>query len=159
MFEYICSLFPLAVGVPPVDPSPRALFESFFTPAPQSQSPLAFTWFKRVRQSLTGADSRLAAWIAVGRSDRSFIPARHTAYAVRGPHAAGRADPANESLLSHYEKPLRPSLMMGLTVRDLMAFEASFRAQPESFLCYVGSLGSSWVYLHSGVFSVRSHVV
>ena len=132
MFEYICGLFPQAVGVPPVAPLPRALFESFFAPAPQSHSPLAFNWFERVSQALMDLDSRLASWIVAGRSDRSFIPARHTAYAVRGPHAAGCAVPVNKSLLSHYDKPLRPSLQVGLTIRDLMAFEASFCAQSES---------------------------
>ena len=132
MFDYVCGLFPQAVGVPPVDPPPRAIFESFFAPAPQSSLPLAFNWFERVWQALTDADSRLAAWMASGRSDRSFIPSRHSTYAVRGLHAAGRAVPVNESLLSHYDRPLRPSLQVGLTVYELMDLEASFRAQSES---------------------------
>ena len=34
IIEYICGLFPQAVGVLPVEPPPRALFESFFAPAP-----------------------------------------------------------------------------------------------------------------------------
>ena len=33
MIDYICGLFPQAVGVPPSTPPPRALFESFFAPA------------------------------------------------------------------------------------------------------------------------------
>ena len=33
MIEYVCGLFPQAVGVPPSAPPPRALFESFFAPA------------------------------------------------------------------------------------------------------------------------------
>ena len=82
--EYICGLFPQAVGVPPVDPPPRALFESFFAPAPHSQPPLAFNWFARVQQALVDADSRLAAWIAAGRSDHTFLPSCHSTYAVRG---------------------------------------------------------------------------
>ena len=45
---------------------------------------------------------------------------------------AGRAVPVNDSLLSHYDRPLRPSLQVGLTVRDLMSLETSFRAQSES---------------------------
>ena len=105
MVECICGLFPQAVSVPPVDPPPRALFESFFAPAPHSHPTLAFNWFARVQQALIDADSRLAA----GHSDRSFLPARHSTYAVRGPHAASRAVPVKEPLMSHFECPLRPS--------------------------------------------------
>ena len=69
----------------------------------------------------------------MGRSNRAFLPSRHSTYAVRGPHAADyRAVPVNESLLSHYDRPLRPSLQVGLTVCDLMSLEYSFRAQLES---------------------------
>ena len=132
MVEYIYGIFPQVVGVPPVDPPPRALFESFFAPAPRSQPLLAFNCFARVQQALVDADSRLAAWIAAGRSDRAFLPSRHSTYAVWGPHAADCAVPVNESLLSHYDRPLRPSLQVGLTVRDLMSLEHSFRAQSES---------------------------
>ena len=81
------------------------------------------------------ADSRIAAWVAAGCSIRSFLPARHSTCAVRGLHAAGRAVPVNDSLLSHYDRPLRPSLQVGITIRDLMSLEASFRAQSE-FLSY-----------------------
>ena len=62
MVEYIWGLFPQAVGVSPVDPPPRALFESFFAPAPHSHPTFAFSWFARVQQALIDADSRLAAW-------------------------------------------------------------------------------------------------
>ena len=41
MIDYVCSLFPQVVGVPPVDPPPRALFKSFFAEAPQAQTPLS----------------------------------------------------------------------------------------------------------------------
>ena len=54
MIEYICGLFPQAVGVPPVDPPPRALFESFFAPAPDSSLP-TFTDFQLVRAGSTGS--------------------------------------------------------------------------------------------------------
>ena len=53
-------------------------------------------------------------------------------YAVRGPHSSGRAVPVNDSLHAHYDKPLRPSLQVGLAVRDDMALECSFRAQSDS---------------------------
>ena len=55
----------------------------------------------------------------------------HTSYVVRGEHATGRAVPLNESLLAHFDKLLRPSLLIGLSVRDSMSLEASFRAQSE----------------------------
>ena len=127
MIDYVCGLFPQAV-----DPPPRALFESFFAEAPQAQTPLAFNWFERVRTLLIDADSRMASWLATGRSDRLFFPPRHNTYAVRGPHAGGRAVPVNESLLAHYDKQLRPSLQVGLQVHDLMALESSFCVQSES---------------------------
>ena len=132
MVDYICGLFPQAVGVLPVEPPPRALFESFFVSAPQSHPPLTFNWFEHVSTALVDADSCLASWLAAGRSDCMFIPPWHNAYVVRGPHASGRAVPVNDSLLAHYYKPLQPSLQVGLSVRDLMALESSFRAQSES---------------------------
>ena len=46
MIKYICSLFPQASGVPPVDPPPRALFESFFAPIPPASQLWAFNWFE-----------------------------------------------------------------------------------------------------------------
>ena len=64
MIEYICSRFPQAVGVPLVDPPLRALFESFFAPAPHSQPTLAFSWFAQVQQAIIDADSCLAALTA-----------------------------------------------------------------------------------------------
>ena len=153
MIEYICGLFPQALGVPPVDPPPCALFESFFAPAPQSSPPLAFHWFERVHTALVDANSRLAAWLATGRSDCSFIPPRHTAYAVCGPHSSCRAVPVNESLLAHYPKPLRHSLQVGLSVSNLMALENSFRAPSVSLLCDVDYVGSAWVHSCTGLYS------
>ena len=128
MVEYICGLFPQAVGVPPVNSPLRALFESFFAPAPHSQPTLAFNWFVRVQQALVDADSCLAA----GCSDCAFLPACHPTYTVRGPHANSRAVPVNESLMFRFEHPLRPSLQVGLTVCDLMTLEHSFHTQSES---------------------------
>ena len=46
--------------------------------------------------------------------------------------ALGRAVPVNESLLSHFERPLRPNLQLGITISDAMALEASSRAQSEA---------------------------
>ena len=86
MAEYILGLFPQAAGVPPSASPPRALFESFFAASAPSPPTLHFNWFDRLCQSLMEADSRMAAFLASGRSDRSFLPSRHLSYAVRGEH-------------------------------------------------------------------------
>ena len=156
MVEYICGLFPQAVGLPPVDPPPRALFESFFVPAPHSHPTLACNWFARVQEALIDADSRLAAWLAAGRSDRTFLPIRHSTYAVRGPHAASCAVPVNESLMSHFERPLRPSLQVGLTVRDLMTLEHFPLTIGIPLLCHVGIVRTLRIHPHSGFHPFRS---
>ena len=129
MIDYVCSLFPQAAGVPPSAPPPRALFESFFAPAAPS---INFNWFDRVRTALVDADTRVAALLASGRPERLILPQRLGSYAVRGDCCLGRAVPLNKSLLSHFERPLRPTLQMGVTVRDAMALEASCRAQSEA---------------------------
>ena len=134
MIDYVCGLFPQAAGVPP----PRALFESFFAPATPS---INFNWFDRVCTSLVDADSRVAALLASGRPERLILPQRLGSYAVRGECSLGRAVSVNESLLSHFERPLRPTLQMGITVRDAMALEASCRVHSEA-LSY-----SMWVLL------------
>ena len=136
MVEYVLGLFPLASGVPPSAPLPRALFESFFADSTPQSPNLHFNWFDRVRQSLTDADSVMAAALSSGRSDRVFLPSRHLSYALRGDHAGFKAVPVNESLLAHFECPLRLNLLVGLSVRDTMALESSFRGQSET-LSYV----------------------
>ena len=127
MMEYICGLFPQAAGAPPVTPPLRALFESFFAASTPSQQSLSFNWFDRVRTALVDADAHMAS----GRSNR-YLPPRHISYVVHGEHASGKAVPINESLLAHFDKPLRPSLLVGLAVCDSMALEASFCAQSEA---------------------------
>ena len=124
-------LFPQAVGAPLVTTPPRALFESFFASAALSQQSLSFNWFDRVHTAPVDADARMASFLTAGHSDRSFIPPRHTSYAVCGEHASGRVVPVNESLLAHFEKPLRPSLWL-VSFCDSMSLEASFRAQSEA---------------------------
>ena len=141
MIDYICGLFPQAVGVPP-----RALFESFFAPPSPATPSVQLNWFDRVRTSLMEADSRMASILSSGRSERILLPQRLSTYAVKGDCALGRAVPVNESLLSHFERPLRPNLQLGITIRDAMALEASSRAQSEalSYAMWVlsGLLGS-----------------
>ena len=132
MIDDICGLFPQAAGVLPSAPPPRALFESFFAPAAPATPSLQLNWFDRVRTSLVEADSRVASILSSGRPERLVLPQRLASYAVKGDCALGRAVPVNELLLSHFERPLRPTLQLGVTVRDAMALEASCRAQSEA---------------------------
>ena len=81
----------------------------------------------------------MAAILASGRPERLVLPQRLGSYAVRGDCALGRTVPVNESLLSHFERPLRPTLQMGVIVRDSVALEASCRVQSEA------SSHSMWV--------------
>ena len=132
MIDYICGLFVQAAGVPPSAPPPRALFESFSAPVAPATPSLNFNWFDRVRTALMDADSRVAALLASGRPECLLLPQRLASYAVRGDCSLGRAVPVNESLLAHFDRPLRTNLQMGVTARDAMALEASFRAQSEA---------------------------
>ena len=138
MIDYICGLFPQAAGVPPSAPSPRALFEAFFAPAAPATPLLQLNWFDRVRTSLVEADSHVASILSSGRPERLVIPQKLASYALKGDCALGRAVPINESLLSHFERPLPPTLQLGVTVRDAMALEASCRAQSEALIFDVG---------------------
>ena len=74
----------------------------------------------------------MAAFLSSGSSDRVFLPSRRLPYAVCGDHASAKAVPVNESLLAHFERPLRNSLLVGLSVKDAMSLESSFRGQSES---------------------------
>ena len=132
MINYICGLFPQAVGVPPSALPPHALFESFFAPATPAIPSLQLNWFDRVHSALMEADSRVASILSSGRTERVVLPQRLASYAVKGDCALGRAVPINESLLSHFERPLRTNLKLGITVRDAMALEASHDAQSEA---------------------------
>ena len=131
MIDYICGLFPQAVWVPPSAPPPRALFESFFAPAIPATPSVQLNWFDRVLTSVLEVDSRVASILSSGRPERLVMPQRLPTYAVKGDCALGRTVPVNESLLSHFERPLRPNLQLGITIRDAMALEASSRAQSE----------------------------
>ena len=51
---------------------------------------------------------------------------------VTGEASLGSAAPVNPSLLAMFERPLRPSLHLGLTVREAALLEASSRALSES---------------------------
>ena len=133
MLSFIVDLFPQAADSPSVSPPPRTLFEDFFAPLTVPPQPIFLSWFEQVRTALTDADSRMAASLAAGRSDYSFIPSRSPSYAVHGHFVQGWAVPLNPSLLSLFKRPLKPSLLLGISIREAAAFEASFRAQLEAF--------------------------
>ena len=74
----------------------------------------------------------MAASLAAGRSDFSFIPSSSPTCTVHGDFALGRAVPLNPSLLSLFEHPLKPSLLLGISICEAVTLEASFRAQSEA---------------------------
>ena len=126
MYQYLVDLFPQA------PPPPRALFEDFFAPASTPHQPMYLSWFERVRSALAEADSRVASLLASGRLEASLLPPRSVQYAVNGDYALGYAVPVNPSLLAMFDRPLRPSLHLGLTIREAALLESSFRSLSES---------------------------
>ena len=73
----------------------------------------------------------MASSLSSGLPERVVLPQRLASYAVKSDCALGRAVPLNESLLSHFERPLCTNLHLGITVRVAMALEVSGRAQSE----------------------------
>ena len=61
-----------------------------------------------------------------------FLPSRSSTYAVRGDYAFGGAAPVNFSLLSLFERRLKPTHHVGLTICEAAALEASLRPQSEA---------------------------
>ena len=134
MLSFLVDLFPQASGTlsaPPPPPPPHAVFEDFFGSSVPSSS-IFLSWFERVRMSLSDADARLDAFLSSGRSDFSFLPPRNSSYAVKGDFASGQAVPMNPSLLSLFEKQLKPSYLVGLSVWEAAALESSLRSQAEA---------------------------
>ena len=72
MMSFIVDLFPQAAGSPSVPPTPRALFEDFFSSSVPPPPPIFLNWFERIRSALADADSRLASFVVSGRGDLSF---------------------------------------------------------------------------------------
>ena len=131
MHQYLVDLFPQAVGSSQAPP-PRALFEEFFAPPPSPHQPVYLAWFERVRSALSQADSRLASLLASGRPESSLLSPRNAQYSVSGEALLGSAAPVNPSLLAIFERPLCPSLHLGLMIREAALLEASSRALSES---------------------------
>ena len=60
------------------------------------------------------------------------LPSRFSTYSVHGDFALGGAVPVNYSLLSLFERRLKPSNHVGMSIREAAAFEASLRSQSEA---------------------------
>ena len=134
MYHYLVDLFPQSAGSSQAPPPPRALFEDFFAPPSSPHQPVYLAWFERVRSALSEADSRIAALLASSRPEASLLPPRSAQYSVGGDHALGSAAPVNSVLLAMFERPLRLSLHLGLTIWEAALLEASTRALLESLL-------------------------
>ena len=87
LYAYLVDLFPQAAGAPAVDPPPPSLFKEFFALASFPQQPIYLNWFARIRTALEETDTRLAAFLASGRPDYSFLSSRDSQYDVRGEFA------------------------------------------------------------------------
>ena len=92
-----------------------------------SSPPLLLLLLRSFSTALSEADSRLASFVASGRGDYLFLPSQSATYAVHGDFALGGAAPVNPSLLSLFERRLKPSNHVGLSIREATAFEASLR--------------------------------
>ena len=131
MYQYLVDLFPQSAGSSPAPLPPRALFEEFFA-APSPHQPVFLSWFERVRSTLSGADARILSLLASGRPESSLLPPRQSQYSVGSSSSLGSAAPVNPSLLAMFERPLRPSLHLGLTLREASLLESSSRALSET---------------------------
>ena len=132
MLAFLVDLFPQAAGSHSAPPPPRALFEEFFGSSAPRPLPIFLSWFERVRMALADADACLASFLSSGSSDFSFLPPRNTSYAVQGDFALGHTVPVNPFLSSLFERQLKPSYHVGLTLPESAALESSLRCHPEA---------------------------
>ena len=153
MYQYLVDLFPQAAGSSQAPPPPRALFENFFAPPSSPHQLVYLTWFVRVRSALSEAYSRITVLLVSGRSEALLLPPRSAQYSVCGDHALGSALPVNLSLLAMFERPLRPSLHLGLTIREAVLLEASSHALSESLLHAMWLLSGLLGFVHLQGFS------
>ena len=131
MYQYLVDLFPQSAGSSPAPLPPRALFEEFFA-APPLHQPVFLSWFERVQSTISDADACILALLASGRHESSLLPPRLSQYSVGGGSASGSAAQVNPSLLAMFERPLRPSTHLGLTLREASLLESSSRALSEA---------------------------
>ena len=117
MYQYFVDLFSQA----PLPPC--ALFEEFFAAPSSPHQPVFLTCFESVRSNLSEADTRVVNLLASGRPESSLLPPRQVQYSVGGGSSLGSAAPVNPSLMAMFERLLRPSLHLGLTVREAALLE------------------------------------
>ena len=131
MYQYLVDLFPQAAGSSQAPLPPRALFEEFVA-APSPHHPVFLAWFECVHSTLSEADAHIASLLASGRPESSLLPPCQTQYSVGGGSSLASAAPVNPSLLAMFERPLRPSLHLGLTLCEAAFLESSSRALSEA---------------------------
>ena len=107
-------------------------------------SPIFLNWFEGVRSALSEADSHLASFVASGRGDFLFLPSRSSSYAVHGDFALGGAAPINPSLLSLFERRLKPSHHVEGSIREAAALEARSAHNPRPCCTRCGSSLRFW---------------
>ena len=132
MMRFIISVFPQAAGSPSVPPPPSAVFEDIFPGSSAPDVPLFFDWFGRVRTALQDTDARLASVFANNRSLLSLLPHRSSTYAVHGDFAGVGALPPNPQLSAMFDRPIKPQLQLGISVRDSVAMGGSLRSAVET---------------------------
>ena len=134
MYKYLVNLFPQAAGSPSDPPPLRVLFEDFFVASTSPHQPVLLTWFERVCTALAEADTLLASVLASGRVDASILLQRVSRYSVQGEFASGSAVCVNPSLVSMFERSLRPSLQLGISRREAALMDSSSRFHSEALL-------------------------
>ena len=132
MYQYLVDLFPQSAGSSQAPLPPHALFEEFFAAPSSPHQPVFLSWFERVRSTLSDADARILSLLASGRPKSALLPPRQSQYSVGSASSLGSAAPVNPSLLAMFERPLRPSLHLGLTLREASLLESSSRALSEA---------------------------
>ena len=132
MYQYLVDLFPQSAGSSPAPLPPRALFEVFFAAPSSPHQPVFLSWFERVRSTLSDTDARIISLLASGHPESSQLPPRQPQYSVGSSSSFGSAAPVNPSLLPMFERPLRPSLHLGLTLCEASLLESSSRALSEA---------------------------
>ena len=132
MYQYLVDLFPHSAGSSPAPLPPRALFEEFFAAPSSPHQPVFLSWFERVRSTLSDADARILSLLASDHPESDLLPPRQSQYSVGSGSSLGSAALVNPSLLPMFERPVRPSLHLGLTLREASLLESSSRALSEA---------------------------
>ena len=131
IYQYLVDLFSQAAGSSQAPLPSCALFEEFFATPSSPHQPVFLTCFESVRSNLSEADTRVVNLLANGRPESSLLPPRQAQYSVGGGSSLGSAAPVNPSLMAMFERLLRPSLHLGLTVREAALLESFSHALSE----------------------------